>query len=391
MHDKIDVVADIMRDIMIETEEDLRTIPVLGLVRDTPLSKINKNIGMVRDVAIKDTVKLLDDIGEALGISTESLQEDATKNIKSLSGEFRLRSSDSMRKDLFKATQQGINKQPKIVTKSGRKWGYKEYMEMNIRTTLAHELKDMQLKVGGDAGVVFYLCNVFQDSANDHAPFQGKYYYDQRYKTFGYDEDTLTHINKSIRDKKIMPLQYVQENKPYLGTRPNCRHTFTPVSIEQVTNVAPLKLSKEIGTTTGKYTNQKYKATQALRNVELTLRNYDYKYKMNRELAKTTKDPELKEKFTKQARHNRMLTRKWGKRRDVIVEKNPFLRKDTRRENRDIILNDLGVKYNTPNRKDLQNVFNAIEYNKVTLTALEFEKWLKSESKRLEFDFFTLL
>ena len=136
-----------MRDIMLETEEDLRSIPLIAMVKDTPLAKVNREMEFVKEAAIKDTVKVLGDMGQALGISTEGLQKDATKNIKHLRQEFRLKSSDSMRKDLYKATQEGINKQPKVITKSGRKWGYKEYMEMNIRTTLAHELRDMQLRL----------------------------------------------------------------------------------------------------------------------------------------------------------------------------------------------------------------------------------------------------
>ena len=86
-------------------------------------------------------------------------------------------------------------------------------MEMNIRTTIAHELTEMQLETG--SWCIFYLCNIFEDAADDHAPFQGKYYYDERFKTFGYDKETLTAITKAIRDKKIMPLQYVQKNKPF--------------------------------------------------------------------------------------------------------------------------------------------------------------------------------
>lgn len=391
MHKKIDLIADIMRDIMLETEEDLRSIPLIAMVKDTPLAKVNREMEFVKEAAIKDTVKVLGDMGQALGISTEGLQKDATKNINHLRQEFRLKSSDAMRKDLYKATQEGINKQPKVITKSGRKWGYKEYMEMNIRTTLAHELRDMQLKVGGDAGVVFYLCNVFQDSADDHAPFQGRYYYDQRYKTFGYDKDTLAVINKAIRDKKIMPLQYVQENKPFLGTRPNCRHTFTPVSLDQVVKIPPKKLSQEIGTTTGTYKDTKYKATQALRNVELTMRNYDYKYKINRELAKEAKDPKLKEQLLKQARHNRVLTQRWRNKRKSLVGKYDFLKTDTRRENRDIVLNDLGVRYNVTGRMELQKTFNAIDYMRATMSDIEFREWLGNEGERLEFDFFKFI
>ena len=204
----------------------------------------------------------------------------------------------------------------KIITKSGRKWGYKEYMEMNVRTTLAHELGEMQLKFGGDAGVVFYLCNSFEDSADDHAEFQGRYYYDMRYKTFGYDDETVKKITNVIRERKILPMQFVRENKPYLTTRPNCRHTFTPVSLEQVINITPKKLTSELKLSTGTYKDINYVATQSLRSIELNMRNYDYKVKINNKLAIVAREPELKTKFKNVAQHNKKLLSKWDVRKN---------------------------------------------------------------------------
>ena len=51
----------------------------------------------------------------------------------------------------------------------------------------------------------------------------------------------------------------------FLGTRPNCRHTFTPVSLEQVVKIPPKKLSGELGTTTGVYKDAKYTNTQKIK------------------------------------------------------------------------------------------------------------------------------
>lgn len=384
---KLDAVADITRDILLATEENLRTIPVIGLVKNTPLAKINNQLNSVRDTMLKQTHNLIGEIGTVLNVSVDELQVETTKNIVGLTNEFRLKNVDSLRKDLFRATQNGINKQPKIVTKSGRKFDYKAYMEMNIRTTLAHELKDLQLEYGGEAGVVFYLCNVFEDSADDHAPFQGKYYYDERFKTFGYNKETISEITKVIRDKKIAPLQYVQNNKPFLGTRPNCRHTFSPVSLEQVIKIAPTKLSKDLGTTTGTYKDAKYVNTQKLRSIELAVRNYRYKYEINKTLRDSTIDVNLKEQFNKVAQRNRKLATKWRERRKALVKKHDYLKADIRREDRNIILNDLGVTY----RKDVLVVYNTLEYKKATLSTEDFEKYLTSESNRLEFDIRSLL
>lgn len=390
-NEKLDVISDVIRDILDATDENLRSIPVLGLVRDTPLAVVNRRLNATRDNFIDKTVNVLGDIGSALGVSVDDIKKETVSNIKGATEQFRLKSADKLRKDLFKATQTGIDKQPKVVTKSGRRYDYKAYTEMNIRTTLAHELSAMQLEFGGEAGVVFYLCNVFEDAADDHAPFQGKYYYDERFKTFGYDKDTVVLITKTIRDKKIAPLQYVQNNKPFLGTRPNCRHTFTPVSIEQVTKVAPAKLSKELGTTTGTYKDAKYEATQNLRTAERHIRDYKYKAQINKELAAATTDKDLKAKFQKVATHNTALVKKWRGVRNKIVDKNEHLSVDYRRESVNKVLNDLGISYSRPDRPAIQKVFNMVEVQRAALTKVKFDEWLAKESERLGFDFLSLI
>ena len=83
-----------------------------------------------------------------------------------------------LKEAIFKQTQEGIDKGIKIRTKRGN-MGYKEYMEMAVRTTIQNEIGEQQLKFNVDAKVVFYISNVFQDSADDHADYQGKYYYDE--------------------------------------------------------------------------------------------------------------------------------------------------------------------------------------------------------------------
>ena len=47
----------------------------------------------------------------------------------------RLSRTIGMKEAIFKQTQEGIEKGLKI-TKSGRRWSYKAYMEMNVRTTV---------------------------------------------------------------------------------------------------------------------------------------------------------------------------------------------------------------------------------------------------------------
>ena len=68
--------------------------------------------------------------------------------------------------------------------KNGARVGYKEYMEMNVRTTLQQNIGEKQLELGKEANVVFYICNTYADCADDHADYQGKIYYDDRYGSY---------------------------------------------------------------------------------------------------------------------------------------------------------------------------------------------------------------
>ena len=56
-NDKIDAISDIMRDILDATDENLRTIPLIGLVRETPLAVVNKRLNTARDNLIKKTLR----------------------------------------------------------------------------------------------------------------------------------------------------------------------------------------------------------------------------------------------------------------------------------------------------------------------------------------------
>lgn len=348
-HKKVDIITDILGEVFEATENNLKTTVALGTVRNTPLAQINRQLNETGKESLDIATKIFGKTGDMLGISTSELRDENKNSVNTIVKQFKLNKVKHLRDDLYRATVEGISKQPKVKTKSGKMWGYKEYMEMSVRTTIANELGDMQLEFGGEAGVVFYLCNIFQDSADDHADYQGKYYYDERFETFGYDEETLKRIKTHINKNKILSMQQVRSNKPYLGTRPNCRHTFTPVSFEQASTIDPKKLSAQLGTITGTYRDDKYVATQELRTSERKIRNYKYQARLSEQLAAESKEPKDIERFLARAAHNKKMLNQWSKYRTKIVNNNPHLEKDYRRSTREKVLQDLGVKYNIDN------------------------------------------
>lgn len=244
-----------------------------------------------------------------------------------------------LREAIFKQTQEGIERGIPVTYRDGRQMGYKEYMEMNVRTTVQHEIGEQQLEVGGDVGVVFYACNVYQDCADDHKDYQGRVYYDKRYLTMGYDEETVRTIERAIRSRNMLAVQDVRDGKPYLTTRPNCRHNFTALSIEQASDE---RIVPKLGLVRGSYRDDKYAATQEQRYNERQIRAYKARLEMNESMyAKSPSDA-----LASQIARDKVLVRQWQSRQRQLVKANPFLERDYRRETRSVLLQDLGSKYN---------------------------------------------
>ena len=91
---------------------------------------------------------------------------------------------------------------------------------------------------------LFYLCSEHKDCAEDHKKYQGKMYYNKNAK--GYDKETLAYIKRT----KMKSLQWVTGKPVWLVTRPNCRHYFTKVKVEEVLKSSVPKLIKKYDMTT---------------------------------------------------------------------------------------------------------------------------------------------
>ena len=80
---------------------------------------------------------------------------------------------------------------------------------------------------------VFYLCSSHPKPAKDHADWEGKVYVnaDWRSRT---DLDMHGKIAAYIRNKDVKTVQWVVGEPVYLITRPNCKHYFIEISVEEV-------------------------------------------------------------------------------------------------------------------------------------------------------------
>lgn len=86
--------------------------------------------------------------------------------------------------------------------------------------------------------VVFYLCSVHTGPAEDHKEWQGKIYVDRFWRSVmegaRCTAAQIKGVEAYIRNHNILTLQEVVNHKPYLITRPYCRHFFIPVSTVEV-------------------------------------------------------------------------------------------------------------------------------------------------------------
>lgn len=229
-----------------------------------------------------------------------------------------------------------------IVYKDGRHMNFKSYMEMNVRTTVRQEINDNLFKTSSENKVVFYLCNSFGDSAKDHADFQGKYYFDENYADFGFDDETIQKIEDLINSRKMESFQSVVYDEPYLTTRPNCRHYLEPLTLDEVLeNKNPKKLVKELGLEkNGKYEENKTDLREEQRYNERQIRKF--KNRIEQTTLMNRQNPNVA--FLNKIRKDQNKLSYWLERQSNFCEENK-LKRDHRRESNKIILQDAGVGY----------------------------------------------
>lgn len=234
----------------------------------------------------------------------------------------------------------------KAVYKDGKKFTFKSYMEMNARTTMMQELAQQQMEAAVNNGDVFFLCNCFEDCRPSHISYQGKVYFDERYREMGFDEKTINKIEEAIASRGMVSRQSVEDQEPYLGNTPNCRHEFASVPIEDVISMTDTQLLKENNMLVAKATTEKYKLSQQQRAYERKIRAYKFNIEQSKQLiANAPKGADTSDITAKLEHDKEMLKKYYGNIRTLIKE-HPSMERDYNRESVRIIREDLGARRN---------------------------------------------
>ena len=251
---------------------------------------------------------------------------------------------DVLYNGIVKQTQQGVANAPKITYKNGRQMGFREYMDMNVRTTFQKDAGDFQLQAGHDAGLVFYLCSYHSDCANDHVDYQGKIYIDEDWGSV-VSEEMRPKVQEYVDAHKIDTIQNVRDGEPYLTTRPNCRHYFTPMSTEEVLGSSVKKMLKDNNMEKGTYDKQNYIDLQKQRYGERQIRKYKQDLEQQKIMLEKTPVGEQRNAIQSQINKDQAKIRQYQKNVRELVKNNKALDRDYDRENPKILVNDLGYRY----------------------------------------------
>lgn len=251
---------------------------------------------------------------------------------------------DVLYNGIVKQTQQGVANTPKIIYKNGRQMGFREYMDMNVRTTFQKDAGDFQLQAGHDAGLIFYLCSYHSDCANDHVDYQGKIYVDEDWESV-VSEEMRTKVQDYIDAHKVDTIQNVRDGEPYLTTRPNCRHYFTPMNTEEVLGSSVKKMLKDNNMEKGTYDKQNYIDLQKQRYGERQIRKYKSDLEQQKIMLEKTPVGEQRNAIQSQINKDQAKIRQYQKDVRELVKNNKALDRDYNRENPKILVNDLGYRY----------------------------------------------
>jgi len=317
------------------------------IVVSHPKSDADKEIDKMKEKtnALLNTVlKQFSRVAEEVGETANELFENSKKQAKTL---YKIDNDDAIKDYLYKITGDQLLANQKVTYKNGQKIGFKEYTEMATRTRIQHDMLEQQREIGVETRQLFYVCDTYSDCANDHQDYQGQLYYDEKvWKKIPRTNQYYEQLSAAIKKCKAS-ITEVTENKPWLTTRPNCRHRLIPVAIDDVVHLSKKEILKVNNAYKGSYSKstlkKNYADSQKQRAIELKLRKAKRNQEIFQKAYSKTKNPEYLKAVNRANRTIRIHQSNMRK----LIKSNSALKRDYRRENPYHLQKDLGVAYNT--------------------------------------------
>ncbi len=158
-------------------------------------------------------------------------------------------------------------------------------LERDLRTFLQREATAITINESKNANIVLFLSNSLNDSAQDHCLWQNRVFYCKDWEKHCKEEEK-PKIRQYIKDNNLVSVEDIidgtikwhytlkngekRERGVFLTTRWNCRHFFTPITINEALNLDKTIKNKKLNN--GKYDKENYKALQTQRALEREIR-----------------------------------------------------------------------------------------------------------------------
>ncbi|MBO5711888.1 MAG: hypothetical protein J6R47_03530 [Acholeplasmatales bacterium] len=310
---------------------------------------------------------------------------------------------NTIRDKMLQTQEYGI-----VTYQNGRNVKWENYMEMKLRTDIQNDIAKNMIVDGAAVGNIFYITSFYGDCAHDHADYQGKIYVDEDWQNIA-PKDRIDEIEQYINSNKIMTVQEVMDAPVYLTTRPNCRHYFQYISIDEVLGI---KDEKDLNNkrneyalnANGKYQPEKYEALSNQRYNERQIRRWKGRLQTEEKLLENLpKSASEQEKLLLESKilMSKRKIRVWQEtQRDLLKANKGVLERNYDREAYGRIISDFRIKkeLNHLNNNSSggiignvnQNVFRQnIDFKKVKFTDLKLQRnilTVEKMSKKFEID-----
>lgn len=175
-----------------------------------------------------------------------------------------------------------------------------EHEKNEIANEVEHQGKQKDLRELMSKGV-FYLCSSHKNPARDHANYEGKIYVSQDWRNRCNKKD-VDSIRAYIRNHKVKTIEWVIGEPVYMVLRPNCKHYFIRVKVEDVLGSSVKSLLRR---------HKMYMSDQNIMSYEKTV------YKRYYEQLKALyylRDMSPSEEIDKDIKNTRRLLRIWKER-----------------------------------------------------------------------------
>lgn len=118
-----------------------------------------------------------------------------------------------------------------------------EHQKNDLANDVERRFKQEKL-VGLTKEGIFFLCSSHINPAIDHADYEGKIYVSEDWEN-RCDPNDVSSIRAYIRNRQIRTVEWVIGPPVYMIYRPNCKHYFIRVSVEEVLHNSVKKLLKK--------------------------------------------------------------------------------------------------------------------------------------------------